>query len=36
VHRTDEFIDMEPVSKGVTQLALLTLALTESLSARAL
>jgi acetylornithine deacetylase/succinyl-diaminopimelate desuccinylase-like protein len=36
VHRTDEFIDLEPVSKGVTQLALLTLALAESLSARAL
>jgi tripeptide aminopeptidase len=36
VHRTDEFIDLEPVSKGVTQLALLTLALAEALSARAL
>jgi tripeptide aminopeptidase len=36
VHRTDEFIDLEPVSKGVTQLALLTLALAESLSVRAL
>jgi tripeptide aminopeptidase len=36
VHRTDEFIDLEPVSKGVAQLALLTLALAESLSARAL
>jgi len=36
VHRSDEFIDLEPVSKGVTQLALLTLALAESLSARAL
>jgi tripeptide aminopeptidase len=36
VHRVDEFIDVEPVSKGVTQLALLTLALAESLSARAL
>jgi tripeptide aminopeptidase len=36
VHRTDEFIDLEPVAKGVTQLALLTLALAESLSARAL
>jgi tripeptide aminopeptidase len=36
VHRTDEFIDLEPVSKGVSQLALLTLALAESLSARAL
>jgi acetylornithine deacetylase/succinyl-diaminopimelate desuccinylase-like protein len=36
VHRTDEYIDLEPVSKGVTQLALLILAVTESLSARAL
>jgi tripeptide aminopeptidase len=36
VHRVDEFIDLEPVSKGVAQLALLTLALAESLSARAL
>jgi acetylornithine deacetylase/succinyl-diaminopimelate desuccinylase-like protein len=36
VHRTDEFIDLEPVSQGVTQLALLTLALAESLSVRAL
>jgi len=36
VHRADEFIDVEPVAKGVTQLALLTLALTESLAARAL
>ena len=36
VHRTDEFIDLEPVSKGVAQLALLTLALAESLSVRAL
>jgi tripeptide aminopeptidase len=36
VHRVDEFIDVEPVSKGVTQLALLILALAESLSARAL
>ena len=36
VHRSDEFIDLEPVSKGVTQLALLTLALAESLSVRAL
>ncbi len=36
VHRTDEFIDLEPVPKGITQLALLTLALAESLSARAL
>jgi tripeptide aminopeptidase len=36
VHRTDEFIDLEPVSRGVTQLGLLTLALAESLSVRAL
>ena len=36
VHRTDEFIDLAPVPQGVTQLALLTLALAESLSARAL
>jgi acetylornithine deacetylase/succinyl-diaminopimelate desuccinylase-like protein len=36
VHRADEFIDLEPVSRGVAQLALLTLALAESLSARAL
>jgi tripeptide aminopeptidase len=36
VPRTDEFIDLEPVSKGVAQLALLTLALAESLSVRAL
>jgi tripeptide aminopeptidase len=36
VHRVDEFIDLEPVAKGVAQLALLTLALAESLSARAL
>jgi tripeptide aminopeptidase len=36
VHRTDEFIDLEPVPKGITQFALLTLALAESLSERAL
>ena len=36
VHRVDEYIDLEPVSLGVTQLALLTLALAESLSERAL
>jgi tripeptide aminopeptidase len=36
VHRTDEYIDVEPVPMGVTQLALLTLALAESLSERAL
>jgi acetylornithine deacetylase/succinyl-diaminopimelate desuccinylase-like protein len=36
VHRVDEFIDLEPVPNGITQLALLTLALAESLSERAL
>lgn len=36
VHRVDEYIDLGPVANGVAQLALLTLALTESLSARAL
>ncbi len=36
VHRQDEFIDLAPVSSGVAQLALLTLALSEFLSARAL
>jgi tripeptide aminopeptidase len=36
VHRADEFIDLEPVPKGITQLALLTLSLAESLSKRAL
>ncbi|HEX2282499.1 MAG TPA: M20/M25/M40 family metallo-hydrolase [Thermomicrobiales bacterium] len=36
VHRTDEFIDLEPVSKGIAQFALLTLAIAESLSVRAL
>ena len=36
VHRADEYIDLEPVSLGVTQLALLTIALAESLSERAL
>jgi acetylornithine deacetylase/succinyl-diaminopimelate desuccinylase-like protein len=36
VHRADEYIDIEPVSMGVTQLALLTLALADSLSGRAL
>ena len=36
VHRTDEYIDVEPVPMGVTQLALLALALAESLSERAL
>ena len=36
VHRVDEFIDLEPVPNGITQLALLTLALAESLSGRAL
>jgi tripeptide aminopeptidase len=36
VHRVDEFIDLGPVPNGITQLALLTLALAESLSGRAL
>jgi len=36
VHRADEFIDLEPVPKGITQLALLTVSLAESLSERAL
>jgi acetylornithine deacetylase/succinyl-diaminopimelate desuccinylase-like protein len=36
VHRVDEFIDFGPVPNGITQLALLTLALAESLSGRAL
>ena len=36
VHRTDEYINVEPVTKGITQLALLTIALSEFLSARAL
>jgi acetylornithine deacetylase/succinyl-diaminopimelate desuccinylase-like protein len=36
VHRPDEFIDTEPVAKGLTQLALLTIAISEFLSARAL
>ena len=36
VHRPDEYIDVEPVSKGIAQLALLTLAVSEFLSARAL
>jgi len=36
VHRPDEYIDTEPVAKGVTQLALLTVAISEFLSARAL
>jgi tripeptide aminopeptidase len=36
VHRVDEFIDLEPVPNCITQLALLTLALAESLSERAL
>ena len=35
VHRTDEFIDLAPVPTGLAQLALLTLALSEFLSARA-
>ena len=36
VHRTDEFIDLAPVPQGIAQLALLTLALTECLTTRAL
>ena len=36
VHRPDEYIDTEPVAKGITQLALLTVAISEFLSARAL
>jgi acetylornithine deacetylase/succinyl-diaminopimelate desuccinylase-like protein len=36
VHRPDEYIDIEPVAKGITQLALLTVAISEFLSARAL
>ena len=36
VHRPDEFIDIEPLAKGITQLALLTVAISEFLSARAL
>lgn len=36
VHRVDEFIDLEPVPNGITQLAVLTLALAESLADRAL
>jgi tripeptide aminopeptidase len=36
VHRTDEYIDLDPIPMGITQLALLTLALAESLSERAL
>ena len=36
VHRTDEFIDLAPVPTGMTQLALMTLALAEMLAVRAL
>jgi acetylornithine deacetylase/succinyl-diaminopimelate desuccinylase-like protein len=36
VHRTDEYINVDPVTRGITQLALLTVALSEFLSARAL
>ena len=36
VHRSDEYIDLEPVPMGITQLALLTLAIAETLSERAL
>jgi acetylornithine deacetylase/succinyl-diaminopimelate desuccinylase-like protein len=35
VHRTDEFIDLEPVPTGLAQCALLAMALAEYLSARA-
>jgi tripeptide aminopeptidase len=36
VHRTDEYIDVEPVATGVAQLALLTIAVSELLAVRAL
>jgi di/tripeptidase len=36
VHRTDEFIDVAPVASGIAQVALLALAISEALSARAL
>jgi tripeptide aminopeptidase len=36
VHRADEYIDLAPIPMGITQLALLTIALAESLSERAL
>lgn len=36
VHRVDEYIDLDPVSTGIAQLALVSLALTEMLAARAL
>jgi acetylornithine deacetylase/succinyl-diaminopimelate desuccinylase-like protein len=36
VHRTDEYIDLGPVPDGLAQLALLTMALSEFLAARAL
>jgi acetylornithine deacetylase/succinyl-diaminopimelate desuccinylase-like protein len=36
VHRTDEYINLAPVATGLAQLALVTLALTEAIAARAL
>jgi tripeptide aminopeptidase len=36
VHRTDEFIDVAPVASGIAQVALLALAVSEALAARAL
>ena len=36
VHRTDEYIEVAPVANGIAQLALLTLALSELLAARAI
>jgi acetylornithine deacetylase/succinyl-diaminopimelate desuccinylase-like protein len=36
VHRTDEYINLTPVATGLAQLALVTLALTELIAARAL
>jgi tripeptide aminopeptidase len=36
VHRTDEFIDVAPVASGIAQVALLALAVSEALTARAL
>jgi tripeptide aminopeptidase len=36
VHRTDEYIDLEPVATGVAQLALAALAIAELLAVRAL
>lgn len=36
VHRTDEYIEVAPVANGIAQLALLTVALSELLAARAM